>query len=371
MGLLALSLLPTTVIALAAWRARVNDALMPALAARQEAAPATVALVIPARNEAENLRLLLPTCLAQTRPPDELIVVDDDSTDATSAVAGQFGAEVLRITELPDGWTGKAHACHRGAMHARSEWLLFIDADVRLGPQGLVSAIAAVQTQDLAALSLLLRQRCETWPERLLIPFAYAHYFAGAPVREHFQPQRPQALMNGQFILIRRAAYLASGGFARVRHAVMEDLAFGRALKQDGLRISFAHGETLAQVRMYRSLGELWQGFAKTSIASLAYDPRGGSWTVLALCALGMIVPVLLAGIAEANLPAVLVTLAAYMLAAAHVQHWTESYGVPRVYALLHPLAASLLLLIALSALVRRWSGRGVRWKGRVVEAHT
>ena len=369
MWLLALVLLLTLGTAVVAWRARRNDELVPTLEVLQDIAPATISLVIPARNEADNLRGLLPTCLAQTRVPDEIIVVDDDSSDATAVVALELGAEVLRLTHLPDGWTGKAHACHSGALRARSEWLLFLDADVRLAPHALAAASGAAQAHDLVVLSLLLHQRCDSWQERLLIPFAYAQYFVGAPVSAHFQAKRPEAIMNGQFILMQRAAYLASGGFARVPQAVMEDLAFGGALKRDGVPIGFAHGEALADVRMYRSFAELWQGFAKTSLASLAYDRRGGLWTALALCTSSMILPVALAGVVEANLAASLLALAAYALAAAHVSRWTKRYRVPSVYALLYPLAADLMLLIALSALLRRWSGRGVQWKGRVLEA--
>ena len=120
MWLLALALLSTMGIAVVAWRARRNDAQVPTLELHQQVSPATISLVIPARNEAENLRILLPSCLVQTRVPDEIIVVDDDSTDATASVAAEFGADVLRILHLPGGWTGKAHACHSGALRARS-----------------------------------------------------------------------------------------------------------------------------------------------------------------------------------------------------------------------------------------------------------
>lgn len=369
MWLLALALLLTLATAIVAWRARWNDQHVPTLKSVQDGSHTTISLIIPARNEAENLRGLLPTCLAQTQAPSELIVVDDQSTDATAAVATAFGAQVLAITQLPDGWTGKAHACHSGALHARGDWLLFLDADVRLEPSAIAAACGAATADGLVSLSLLLRQRCQSWQECLLIPFAYAQYFVGAPVGAHFQIEKPQAIVNGQFFLIQRAAYLASGGFARVRHAVMEDLAIARELKHDGLRIGFAHGETLAQVRMYRSFGELWQGFAKTSIASLAYDPHGGLWTIVALVALSMILPVLVAAIAESNLAALCAALAAYALATLHISRWTQRYAVSPIYALLYPLAATLMLLIALSATARRWSGRGVLWKGRILEA--
>ena len=90
---------------------------------------------MPARNEAVNLTHLLPTLTALIYDgPYEVIVVDDDSTDATAQVAVACGAQVISLHELPPGWRGKPHACHRGAQEARGEWSLFVDADTLHGP---------------------------------------------------------------------------------------------------------------------------------------------------------------------------------------------------------------------------------------------
>ncbi len=148
-----------------------------------------VSIVVPARDEAHRLPTLLASLRALDYPDYEVIVVDDNSTDATAAVAEAGGARVLAGQPLPPGWTGKAFACHQGALAANAAWLLFADADTVHAPASLRAAMHYALHKRLDALSLLTGQRCESAAERLLLPLAYAILFAGvSPRRTNGRP---------------------------------------------------------------------------------------------------------------------------------------------------------------------------------------
>ncbi|MDQ3702076.1 MAG: glycosyltransferase, partial [Chloroflexota bacterium] len=267
-----MSLLPLVVGAAygawTSWRSNANYVavarLAPDATSRAPAEWPFVSIIIPARNEAHNLPLLL-TSLArratparpqpldsplspdppeaaggmQATPPHEVVVVDDASSDATGEIATALGARVLRLEEDErhegrngdrGGWMGKPYACWQGAMAARGEWLLFLDADTTLGPDALGDTLSHALAQGVDALSILLQQRCDTFWERLLLPFAYQQLFAGIG-REGLGSGAAQgAMLNGQFILIRRAAYAAVGGHGAVRDSIAEDVALARVL---------------------------------------------------------------------------------------------------------------------------------------------
>src|SRR5579872_4634983 len=158
-----------------------------------------VTVVVPARNEEHRLPRLLQSLQQLDYVNFEVVVVDDASTDGTSQIAETSGATVVKIDYLPEGWTGKAHACWQGAVHSSGEWLLFTDADTVHSPRSLSVALSAAVTSESGMVSLLCRQECESIWERLVLPYAYALYFAG---RLWVNSSKRSAVANGQYILI-------------------------------------------------------------------------------------------------------------------------------------------------------------------------
>jgi chlorobactene glucosyltransferase len=327
----------------------------------------SVSIVVPARNEADNLRTLLPSLRTQDYPEFEILLVDDASTDATAAIAEAHGARVLRSAGPPPGWTGKCHACWLGAQAARGDWLLFADADTDLGSLALTGAVTYALDHRADALSATLRQRCESFWERLLLPYAFQSLFAGLATEHLADPSRPDAMLNGQFILVRRDRYLESGGHAAVRGSIIEDLALGRHLKARGLRLVSGRGEALAAVRMYRDFASLREGFTKNAYAILETSPARG-WRAGAASTLGALPALLLAGALLrrsrlAQVAAALATLVIFDFA-----RWLAAFDIPLRYALLQPLAALVFQTISLPSTWRSVTGQGLVWKGRTYE---
>jgi chlorobactene glucosyltransferase len=341
-----------------AWLAERHYRRLPTLPAVPPNRPLPeLAIIIPARNEAANLRRLLPSLQALDYPgPLEIIVVDDGSTDETAAIAQAHGARLIRLDGPPSGWFGKPHACQQGAEAAYAEWLLFTDADTWHEPAGPAQAVAYAQATGLDGLSLFLRQESHGLLDRLALCSAHATYFAGLA--------EPAGVLNGQYILLRRDPFFATGGFTPVRQQLTEDLALGRHLLEQGCHVPVLHGQTAARVYMYRDTLSLWRGLSRFAVTSLRWTGRSSVWTIL--------YTILLAAPAELLLASLLwrrwfkETAAAWLLAVVALWPWARRFGNGRD-ALLAPFGAIQIQLVAAYGLLRRALGRKILWKERLV----
>jgi chlorobactene glucosyltransferase len=317
----------------------------------------SLSIVIPARNEEHNLGALLDSlCRLEYPGCHEVIVVDDNSTDATAAVAAAHGARVITLTGLPEGWKGKPNACHQGATAANGEWLLFTDADTVHAAEGPARAVKLALAEGLDGLSVHPCMRYRGLADRLALTAAHAGLFAmGAPA---------QGMLNGQFILVRRAVYEASGGFAAVRDETLEDVALGRRLRDLGYDAPMANGSDIMQVRMYTSQPQMWRGLSRLGDGAFHW------WGVRALLPGAFITAlvsplVALVGAALGELHPVW-PAAVWAVAAACLWQWSRRAGSP-ADALLAPLGALIMLLASLWGLISRALGVGINWKGRKV----
>ena len=373
-------LLPAAAVGWGAWSSRRAEAHYRALAALTDsdalslpAAP-FVSIIVPARDEAGTLPALLGSLQRLTYPGGyEVIVVDDASADGTGEVAAAHGARMLRLEERdrPDGWLGKPNACHRGAAVARGEWLLFLDADTTLSPGVLRAMLSRALGDGVDALSLLLRQRCQTFWERLLLPYAFQQFFAGVDPARLADPGSDEALLNGQCILIRRAVYDAVGGHGAVRGSIVEDVALARTLKAAGYRVQTFRGERLGTVRMYDSMAAIRAGFGKNAYAFLADAPRRGLQVALASTCAAAALPLAAGGLLTRRAGWFGLGALAWAALAAGSAPWTRRFGAGTPYALLQPLAAAVFQAIALESAVRSLAGRPLAWKGRRYGAAT
>ncbi|HEX8208337.1 MAG TPA: glycosyltransferase family 2 protein [Solirubrobacteraceae bacterium] len=223
------------------------------------ALPGTISVVVPARDEERRLA----GCLGPLRdePALEVIVVDDESSDATADVARAHGATVLRGAPLPPGWAGKTWALEQGLRAARGDWIVFLDADTRPRRGLLRALVEAAAEVDL--LSVGPRFVCESPGERVLHPsFLASIVYRTGPA----DAPGGRVIANGQCMAARRDALLRAGGWARVRGSLIEDVALARALVGDGWRLRLADGADVLEVRMYESALETWHGWGRSII---------------------------------------------------------------------------------------------------------
>jgi cellulose synthase/poly-beta-1,6-N-acetylglucosamine synthase-like glycosyltransferase len=235
---------------------------------------ARVSVVLPARNEENRIAGCIETLLRQGAVLQEIILVDDRSEDNTAEVArtaakGNPRLKILRVTELPDEWSGKAHACQRGAEATSGEWILFADADCRFQPGGLAGALRHAERHKVDLLTLWVGADHRTFWEHMLIPLCGALILYWFPPMTANRTTSSLGYANGQFILIRRREYLRIDGHACAREAVIEDIPLARYAKQMGLRLRTALGPDIVHVRMYTSFSEIYNGWTRIFIGAL------------------------------------------------------------------------------------------------------
>jgi glycosyltransferase involved in cell wall biosynthesis len=228
-----------------------------------------ISAIVPARNEEKNIARAVESLAAQPEV-GEIIVVNDQSSDGTASVLATLTTSgrmpklrVIEAGELPDGWVGKNHAASLGAQAARGDWLLFTDADAVHLAGSAAKALSDAARTGAAMVSYSPAQEMRTWWERALIPFVFVRLGQKYRYVQINDPNSPAAAANGQYLMVRRDAYDAVGGHRAVSGEVLEDVAFARLVKERGYKIYFAPGPDVAQVRMYRTFGAMWEGWVK------------------------------------------------------------------------------------------------------------
>jgi hopene-associated glycosyltransferase HpnB len=347
----------------------------------------SVAILVPARNEAAVLADTLPALLGQDYPgPARVVLVDDRSDDATAAlarslqpspeagpaagpVAGHRGLVVVDGAERPGGWTGKVWALHQAlAAVSDEEYVLATDADILHPPGSLRRLVAMADASGLDTVSLMVRLRAASGWERLVVP-AFVYFFALLyPFRRVNRPGGRTAAAAGGCILVRTAALRTAGGYAAIAGAVIDDVALARALKASGARIWLGLADDVASLRAYDRLAELWVMVARTAFCQLRYSALLLAGTVAGL-AFAYLVPVagLAAGLATGAWGLAAAAGVAWGLMATSYAPMLGYYGQPALAALALPFTAALYLAMTVDSARRHWSGAGVPWHGRRV----
>jgi chlorobactene glucosyltransferase len=338
-----------------------------------------VALIVPARDEENNIRSCLDSLSVQDYPAGrfEVLVVDDHSADRTAAIAKALARRnpelrVLSSPPLPPHWIGKSHACWIGAcaVSREAEWLCFLDADVQAEPALLASAIAAATADSLDLLSLSPRQRLGSFAERLIIPCGLHLLAFCQDLRKLQSHQSDQVTATGQCMLIRRRVYEAVGGHRTIRSAICEDVALASMIKRAGGRVVLRDGRTLVASRMYSGWRTLWPGLAKNLVDMLG-GPVSTITTALVATTLAWaacFIPLAdglscQQGVAAGCLALVPASAGSAAIFGLHIAG-AFYFGVPFWYGFLFPVGYTAGALMSLDSVRRRLSGR-MTWKGR------
>jgi hypothetical protein len=315
-----------------------------------------VSVLIPARDEAATIG----ACLDSIENGDgtvEVLVLDDGSSDATAVIAAGHGAQVISGTRVPPGWLGKPHACAQLAAAAAGDVLVFLDADVRLAPGAIPAAARLLDEYGLDLVSPHPRQQAVTVGERLVQPLLQWSILTFLPVRLAEHSSRPSlTAATGQFLVVRRAAYLRAGG--HVRDAVLDDLALARAIKGAGGRVALVDGTDLATCRMYSGWAELRDGYGRSLWT--AFGSPAGSAAVVAVLSLAYLVPPL------AALRGSRIGLLGYAAGVLGRMITARRTGGRVPDALLHPVSVAVFGYLTARSHVQHRRGR-LRWKGRPI----
>ncbi|MGW6292294.1 glycosyltransferase [Streptomyces sp. NPDC055058] len=337
----------------------------------------SVCVVVPARDEAEVLPASLPALLAQDYPGRaEVFLVDDGSTDGTGALARELasGRGGLPLTvdapgEPPAGWTGKLWAVRHGIALARArdpEYLLLTDADIAHAPDSLRRLVAAASAGGFDVVSQMARLRVESRWERLVVP-AFVYFFSQLyPFRRIARPGGRTAAAAGGCVLLRATAAARARIPEAIRHAVIDDVALARAVKNTGGRVWLGLADGVDSVRPYPGLGDLWRMVSRSAYAQLRHSPLLLAGTVAGLVLVYLVPPLAVAaGAAAGDGPAAALGAAAWLVMAGTYLPMLRYYRQPWWLAPLLPFTASLYLLMTVDSAVQHRRGRGAAWKGR------
>ena len=339
----------------------------------------SVTIIVPARDEAALLPQTLPALLELDYPGTwQVILVDDNSGDATAAIAAEIAAahadrlRVVQAPPLPDGWAGKVHALQTGLHTAPdTDYVLFTDADILHRPGSLRYLVTRSEADKLDLHSLMVKLHCTTFWEKLLIP-AFVYFFQMLyPFSWSNDPARRTAAAAGGVMLVRTQALRDIGGLGAIKSAIIDDCALARAIKwrrkdKKGARtlLSLVDHE-IVSLRVYASLGDVWQMVSRSAYTQLNYSPL-----MLVLTVLGMgilfLAPVLMV------LAGSLYALASWLIFVAMIYSYlpmVEFYRLNVLWAAGLPLAALIYVGATLHSAWQDLMGRGGRWKNRIQTA--
>lgn len=323
-----------------------------------------ISVLIPARNEAANLPRLLASLQEQQGLEFEVLVLDDDSSDETWAIANQTATQDPRFRAfsggpLPDGWAGKQHACHLLSERACYPHWLFLDADVTLtDPYTLARISSHLKTERASMQSAIPRQVTGTWAEHLIVPLIHLVLLGYLPFWEMRRNRLPAlGAACGQMVAVRAEDYRAVGGHAAVKHRLHDATALAASFRQRGYLTDLFDATSLSSCRMYRRSADVFEGFAKNATEGMARPLALPLWTFLLLGA--NVLPLLLA-VSGAKLA--VFALVCNMLAYAALMH---RFRQSPWSVLLRPLGVLVFILLQWQALGGKWLGRPSQWKGR------
>ncbi|HET6306340.1 MAG TPA: glycosyltransferase [Rhodopila sp.] len=326
----------------------------------------SVAVVVPARDEAPTIEAALRSLLAQDYPgPFRVILVDDNSTDGTGDIARSIGDARLTVVTgapRPAGWSGKLWAVSQGIDEAgAAEMVLLTDADILHEPQHLSSLVARSERNNLDLVSEMVKLACESQAERALVP-AFVYFFQLLyPFAWVNDGLKATAAAAGGTILVRRRALQRIGGVESVRGALIDDVTLATSVKKGG-RIWLGHSELARSVRPYPAMIDIWRMIARTAFVQLRYSVLLLLATTLGM-ALVWLVPPFAAVFGHGR--AFWCGLVAWLLLAGSYVPTLRRFGRSWLWAPVLPLIAVFYMAATIGSAVNHFRGAGVAWKGR------
>jgi chlorobactene glucosyltransferase len=335
-----------------------------------------ISVLVPARNEQRNIEACVSSLLAQSYPNFEVIVLDDQSTDGTRPLLTRLSSRDRRLRvldglDLPDDWLGKHWACHQLYQAAKGELLLFTDADTTHAPTMLGDSVSALMAENADLVTAFPSEETGTFGEQLVVPVISFAIFSFLPIYLVKHLRWPALSVTiGQFMLFRRSAYEAIGGFEAVRTHLVDDVSLGRNIISHDFQWRLLDGTRHVTCRMYQSFNEVVDGFSKSIFAFFDYRILP-FLLILALVGMAFIEPPLVLAFHWLDMPvrtfppdlATIAVLESLLI-------WLVAYlrfRFPPILVLFYPISLALFLLISLRSMVLTLTGNAT-WKDRSLD---
>jgi glycosyltransferase involved in cell wall biosynthesis len=320
-----------------------------------------VSVLIPVRNEAENIAELIDCLTKQTNLDSlEIIFIDDSSEDGTGkalreAKANGAAIEIIIAPALPNNWLGKPWALQQGYLAAHGEIIVTLDADVRLAPTAIAQSVAMLGSREF--ISAYPRQVALSFSERLVQPLLQWSWMTTVPLRMAERSSRTSlAVANGQFFMVKKNALAQISGFTAIANEVLDDMKLARALITSGAHGGVADGSKIAHTRMYKNFREIKAGYGKSLWSAFA-TPLGAG-VAIAFIFLTGIAPIILWFTGNP------IGLFTYEIIVITRIFSAKRSGGRTLDSLLHPISSAILIYL----IIYSWRMRGkVQWKGRTL----
>ena len=339
----------------------------------------TVCVIIPARNEADVIPVSLRSLLLQDYPGNfTIFLVDDQSSDGTANVAQEVAhnldktqqLQIVTSTSLPPGWTGKLWAMEQGLQTASTltpDYFLLTDADIEHDPSNLHRLVAKAEAQKLDLVSIMVRLRCQSFWEQLLIP-AFVFFFQKLyPFSWVNNPKKATAAAAGGCILIHSEALNRIGGLQIIRQALIDDCSLAKAVKSTHGKIWLGLSTLTYSLRPYDSLKTIWDMVARSAYTQLNYSPFLLIGSLLGMTLVYLLPPIaIIFGLVLGNWIITLISVIGYLLMTFAYFPIIRFYKCSPVFAFSLPIIAFLYTSMTIDSALQHWQGRGGAWKGRV-----
>ena len=328
-----------------------------------------ISVIIPARNEERNLKLILDDLIKQSLSPLEIIVVDDMSEDQTAAVAMEFAVRLISVHQKPEGWTGKTWACQCGADAACGELLLFLDADVRLGESGL-RRLVSTYIAEPGTISVQPWHHTKCAYEQFSMPFNLVQIAANGTAL----PWHSLEGLYGPVILISQGNYITLGGHQSVKDSIVEDMSLGQRLSQLGLPYRIYIGERDISFRMYADgFRSLIEGWTKNMATGAAHTkPIVFVMVFLWIASLISVSYHLVADLLSTQLTWIILYAACYAIWVIILFALTKQIGQFSKWSIVFfPIPLLVFICVFVLSAIKKTFRLKVRWKGRTIATET
>ena len=322
-----------------------------------------VSILIPARNEENNIAACIISILEQTYSNKEIIVLDDCSNDKTFQIASAFSkknVKVIKGESLPEDWLGKNWACHQLANKANGDYLLFIDADVSLKTEAISESVIEMEKSYVELISIFPSQIIKSFGEFLVVPLMNWLLLNFLPLKQVFTSNNVSFVAaNGQFMLWRRKTYFELGGHEKVKNKIVEDMELARNVKGSGLKMETMLGGKLVFCKMYNSFFEAYNGFTKNFYPGFSLHPVTFVFFILFIFTIFFVPIILIDQSVLAIIPFVLVIISRIFIAVRSKLNLVLSI-------LLHPIQMIIFLWIGITSIVK-FKTNSLTWKERSI----